>query len=174
MLMAFVKDLVASAQSKSVPLAPLQTLLAKLIDASVSDAEIPNRLLVAAEQLEACGEPRQLHDGGPGHEQICSEALACVDSGDFYSASEVLRRGREARWMFPTATCHEEAEFYAREAMIDHIQLQFCAAAQKYANAGALVADAGGNDAWRFLIAQARELCEDGANLARARICFLH
>jgi len=31
MLMAFVKDLVASAQSKSVPLAPLQTLLAKLI-----------------------------------------------------------------------------------------------------------------------------------------------
>jgi hypothetical protein len=46
--------------------------------------------------------------------------------------------------------------------MIDHMQLQFCAAAEKYANAGALVADAGGNDAWRFLIAQARELCEDG------------
>lgn len=53
MLMAFVEDLVASAQSKSVPLAPLQTLLAKLIDSGVSDAEIPNRLLVAAEQLEA-------------------------------------------------------------------------------------------------------------------------
>jgi hypothetical protein len=37
--------------------------------------------------------------------------------------------------MFPMANCHdeaesyskEEAEFYAREAMIDHIQLQFCA-----------------------------------------------
>ena len=170
MLMAFVKDLVASAQSKSVPLAPLQTLLAKLIDAGVSDAEIPNRLLMAAEQLEALrASLANWHDGGPGHEQICSEALACVDSGDFYSASEVLRRGREARWMFPMATCHEEAEsyskeeaeFYAREAMIDHIQLQFCAAAEKYANAGALVADAGGNDAWRFLIAQAHELCED-------------
>jgi hypothetical protein len=169
--MAFVKDLVASAQSKSVPLAPLQTLLAKLIDAGVSDAEIPNRLLVAAEQLEALrASLANWHEGGPGHEQICSEALACVDSGDFYSASEVLRRGREARWMFPMATCHEEvesyskeeAEFYAREAMIDHIQLQFCAAAEKYANAGALVADAGGNDAWRFLIAQARKLCEDG------------
>ena len=171
MLMAFVKDLVASAQSKSVPLAPLQTLLAKLIDAGVSDAEIPNRLLVAAEQLEALrASLANWHYGRPGHEQICSEALACIDSGDFYSASEVLRRGREARWMFPTATCHEEAEsyskveaeFYAREAMIDHIQLQFCAAAEKYTNAGALVADAGGNDAWRFLIAQARELCEDG------------
>ncbi len=171
MLMAFVEDLVASAQSKSVPLAPLQTLLAKLIDSGVSDAEIPNRLLEAAEQLEALrASLANWHDGGPGHEQICSEALACVDSGDFYSASEVLRRGREARWMFPTATCHEEAEsyskveaeFYAREAMIDHIQLQFCAAAEKYANAGTLVADAGGNDAWRFLIAQARELCEDG------------
>jgi tetratricopeptide (TPR) repeat protein len=163
MLMEFVKDLIASAQSKSVPLAPLQTLLAKLIDAGVSDAEIPNRLLVAAEQLEALrASLANWHDGGPGHEQICSEALACVDSGDFYSASEVLRRGREARWMFPMATCHEEAEFYAREAMIDHMQLQFCAAAEKYANAGALVADAGGNDAWRFLIAKARELCEDG------------
>ena len=169
-LMAFVKDLVASGQSKSVPLAPLQTLLAKLIDAGISDAEIPNRLLVAAEQLEALrASLTNWHDGGPGHEQICSEALACVDSGDFYSASEVLRRGREARWMFPMATCHEEvesyskeeSEFYAREAMIDHIQLQFCAAAEKYANAGALVADAGGNDAWRFLIAQAHELCED-------------
>ncbi len=169
--MAFVKDLVASAQSKSVPLAPLQTLLAKLIDAGVSDAEIPNRLLVAAEQLEALrASLAHWHDGGPGHEEICSEALACVDNGDFYSASEVLRRGREARWMFPMASHHEEAEsylkkeaeFYAREAMIDHIQLQYCAAAEKYANAGALVVDAGGNDAWRFLIAQARELCEDG------------
>ncbi|TPV98776.1 MAG: hypothetical protein USCAAHI_01787 [Beijerinckiaceae bacterium] len=32
------------------------------------------------------------------------------------SASEVLKRGREAGWTFPMATGREEAEFYAREA----------------------------------------------------------
>ena len=161
--MAFVKDLVASAQSKAVPLAPLQTILAKLLDAGVANDEIPNRLMVAAGQLEVLRSSlANWQDEGPGHEQIRSEALAFVDRGDLDSASEVLRRGREAGWTFPMATGREEVEFHLREAMIEHLQLRFCAAAENYAAAAALAADDGGKDAWRFLIEQARELCEDG------------
>jgi tetratricopeptide (TPR) repeat protein len=161
--MAFVKDLIASADSKAVPLAPLQSILGKLIDAGVAEAGIPNRLMAAAGQLEALRSSlANWQDERPGHAQIRSEALAFVDRGDLDSASEVLKNGREASWTFPMATGQEEAEFYVREAMIEHLQLRFCTAAENYAAAAALVADAGGKDAWRFLIEQARELCEDG------------
>jgi hypothetical protein len=72
--MAFVKDLVASAQSKAVPLAPLKTILAKLIDAGVAEAEIPNRLMTAAGQLEALRSSlANWQDERPGHEQIRSK-----------------------------------------------------------------------------------------------------
>jgi len=159
---AVIKDLVSCAQSKAVPLAPLQSVLTKLIDAGVPEADIPNRLLAAADQLEALRSSlAHWQNEGPGHAQILSEALAWVDRGDFESASEVLRRGREAGWTFPVATCREEAEFFAREAMIDHLQLRFCAAAENYAAAAALVADGDGKEAWHFLIKQARELYED-------------
>jgi len=161
--MSFDKDLVACAQSMAVPLPPLQIILAKLIEAGVPDTEIPNRILAAAGQLEILRSSlAHWPDVGLGHKQICSEALAFVDQGDFDSAGEVLRRGREAGWTSPLATYQEEAEYYAREAMINHIQLQYCAAAENYADAAAVVIDAGGKDAWRYLIAQARELCEDG------------
>lgn len=44
---------------------------------------------------------------------------------------------------------------------MDHLRLRYCAAAETYAAAAALVAEGGGKDVWRFLIAQARELCDD-------------
>jgi tetratricopeptide (TPR) repeat protein len=160
---AFAKDLAAAAQSKAVPLAPLQTILSKLIDAGVPATEIPNRLLAAADRLNALRESlANWQDEGPGHAQICSEVLALIDSGDFEAAGDALRRGREAGWTFPMATCREEAEFYAREAMIESLQLRFIAAAENYAAAAALVEDGGGKDAWHFLIEQARALYENG------------
>lgn len=130
--MRFVKELLASAQSNGVPLAPLQTILAKLIDAGVPDAEIPKRLQdAAAELITLRSHPVNWPDEGPDHAQICTETLALVDYGNFEAASEVLRRGRETGWTFPMATCREEAEYHAREAMIDHLQLRFCAAADR-------------------------------------------
>jgi tetratricopeptide (TPR) repeat protein len=164
----FMKELLASAQWKAVPLAPLQAILARLIDAGVPHADIPNRLLLAAEQLGSLRSTLiDWQNEGPGHAQIRSEALALVDSGDFDAASEVLRRGREAGWTFPVATPREESEFYAREAMLDHLQLRYCAAAENYAAAAALAVDAGCSDTWRFLIAQASELREDGREFGR-------
>ena len=118
--------------------APLQTILTKLIDAGIPDAEIPKRLQDAAAEL-ATLRSRLVNwpDEGPDHAQIRTETLALVDQGDFETASEMLRRGRETGWTFPMATCREEAEYHAREAMIDHLQLRFCAAADSYAAAAA-------------------------------------
>ena len=125
----------------------------KLFSASSStraypDAEIPNRLFAAADQLAALRSSlADWQDQGPWHEQIRSEALAFVDSGEFDSACEVLRHGREAGWTFSHVRHDlEEAEFYAREAMIDHLQLRYCAAAETYAAAAALVAEGGGKE----------------------------
>lgn len=159
---AFVKELIANAQSKAVTLAALQTILGTLLDAGVPDAEIPNRLLAATDQLEALRSSLVNWPGqGQWHEQIRSEILAFVDRGDFDSACAALRHGREAGWTSPMSTDLEEAEFYAREAMIDHLQLRYCAAARTYAAAAALIMDGSGKDVWRFLIAQAHELCDD-------------
>ncbi|HEY8006337.1 MAG TPA: hypothetical protein VIE66_05930 [Methylocella sp.] len=150
------------ARSQSVPLAPLQTILAILIDAGVPSIAIPERVRRAAAELATLRSSlTNWEDGGPGHAQIRAETLALIDRGDFEAAREVLKRGRETGWTFPIATCREEAEYYAREAMIDHLQLRFCAAAEAYAAAAALIADEGGIGAWRHLIAQAQELCAE-------------
>lgn len=73
-----------------------------LIFAGVANDEIPNRLMVAAGQLEVLRSSlANWQDEGPGHEQIRSEALAFVDRGDLDSASEVLRRGGRQAGHFP-------------------------------------------------------------------------
>jgi hypothetical protein len=114
----FIELLVESARAKSVPAAPLKTILARLIAAGVSNAEMPARLLAAADHLEALRlSLAHWREPGPGHDQVALEALACVDRGDLDSASELLRRGREAYWTLPSATSREETEFYAMEAV---------------------------------------------------------
>jgi hypothetical protein len=160
--MRFTEELLVCARSQNVPLAPLQTILTILIDAGIPSIAIPERLRRAAAELATLRSSlANWEDEGPGHAQIRVETLALIDRGDFEAASEVLKRGRETRWTFPIATCREEAEYYAREAMIDHLQLRFCAAAEGYAAAEFLIADEGGIAAWRHLIAQAQELSAD-------------
>lgn len=160
---AFVQDLVASAATKGIPLAPLQTVLERLLERGVCDAEIPVCLAAAAANIEALrASLADWQDPGPGHERLRAEALALIDCGNLDAASDVLKRGREAGWTFPAATCREEAQFYAREAMIDHVQLRYDDAASKYGAAAALVAEHGALEVWHFLIAQGGELCGEG------------
>ncbi len=160
--MRFAGELLACGRSQNVPLAPLQRILAILIDAGVPSTAIPERVRGAAAELAALRSSlTNWEDEGPGHAQIRADTLAFIDRGDFEAAREVLKRGRETGWTFPIATCREEAEYYAREAMIDHLQLQFCAAAEGYAAAASLIADEGGIGAWRHFIAQAQELSAD-------------
>ncbi|MCI0599456.1 MAG: hypothetical protein L0Y50_03300 [Beijerinckiaceae bacterium] len=171
---AFAQDLVTSAVAKGVPIAPLQTVLCNLVEAGVSDADIPGRLLAAADQLaELRTYLSNWRDNGPWLDEAGPEALACVDRGDFHAANEAIRLGREAGWTFPAAACREEAELYAMQAKLDRLQLRYCDAAGKYAAAAALVIDSGGADSCQFLIAQARELCDDGQEFG-SRESLLH
>jgi tetratricopeptide (TPR) repeat protein len=171
---AFIKHLAAAARAKGVPAPALETIMARLIDAELPDAEIPARLLAAADQLETLRSSLTNWSGlAPDHERICSEALACADRGDLDAAGEVLRHGREACWTLPLEASRLEAEFYAREAMIDHVQLRFRGAAQKYACAADLVMEHAGVEAWGYLIGQARELCDDGREFCRRESLLL-
>src|SRR5215470_16333045 len=77
---AFAKDLVARAQAKGVPVAPLKTLLESLIEARIYEETIPGRLTVAADLLAELR--AKLARCQPGLEEVCSEALACVDRGN--------------------------------------------------------------------------------------------
>lgn len=158
---AFAAALVSVGEAAAVPLPPLQIILSKLIDAGVAQALIPNRLRAAAGHLkELRSKLADWHDEGPGHGNIRSEALACLDRGDFDALSEVLRQGREAGWTYPIASRREEAQFLAREAMVDHVQLRHGAAAETYAAAAALAAGVDSREEWQFRMAQAFELCE--------------
>ncbi len=160
---AFTKDLIASAVAKGVPVAPLQHVLGSLVAAGIYDEDIPGRLLAAADQLaELRAKLSSCQLQGPGVEEALLEALACVDRGDLDDAIEALRRGREAGWTGWTDTVHEEAELYAKEALIEHLRVRFRDAATKYAAAAALILESEDGDAWPFLIGQARELCDDG------------
>jgi hypothetical protein len=152
--------------------APLQTVLGSLIEAGIYDEDIPGRLLAAADQLaELRAKLASCQLGGPGVEETRSEALACVDRGDFDAAIEALRWGREAGWTDLTDTHREEAELYAKEALIDHLRVRFCDAAIKYA--AALILESEDGDAWPFLIGQARELCDDGHEFGNRESLFL-
>ncbi len=60
------------------------------------------------------------------------------------------------------ATIRDEAEFLANEARIDHFQLDYRAAAAKYAEAASLADPFDRSDAWPFVILQAGALYDQG------------
>lgn len=160
---AFVDELIACANAKAIPVAPLKTILARLAEAEVDDTDIPARLFAAADQLAvlraSLASWRCLL---PGHEEISATALSCIDTGDLSGAAEILKRGREDCWILAEDACHEEARYYEREAMIDRLLLRFWEAAGKYGCAAALMTERAGIEAWRYLMAEVRALCDDG------------
>jgi tetratricopeptide (TPR) repeat protein len=73
-----------------------------------------------------------------------------------------LNRGREVTRALREEASRDEAEFLASEARLDHLQLAYREAAQKYAKAAALVAQLDGDDEWYYVHQQARELSRYG------------
>jgi tetratricopeptide (TPR) repeat protein len=161
-LQAFIKDLVANAQTRGVPVAALQTVLAGFLEAGIDEEDIPGCLLAAAVQL---GELRARLAERPLHgrvEEASAKALACIDAGDFDAAIGALQQAREAGWTALVETHREEAELYAKEAQIEHLRSRFRDAGTKYAAAAALILESGDGDAWPYLAGQAREFCDEG------------
>ncbi len=142
----------------------LRAIEARLREAGVAEAHIPLRV------RDAAGALSQLRQR---LEDVCPPALALVDRGDFEAAAAALREDCELR-LAPIDgerdpdEARNDAEIYAAAAAIDHLQLDYRGAADKYAAAARLVAAAGAlqesaGAAWRFRMAQARALVDNGA-----------
>jgi hypothetical protein len=142
-----------------VATAPLLAILAKLGERGVPDFEIPARLDALADQLiELRGQLGRLRNDRPEFALIREQALALIDHGDLDAARAALNRGREAARALREETSRNEAEFLADEARIDHLQLAYRRAAQKYAEAAGVVAPFGPDAEWQYVLRQASEL----------------
>jgi tetratricopeptide (TPR) repeat protein len=152
------------AREKGVEVAPLRAILIKLGEAGVSDHEIPARLNAAADQLiELRTQLARLTDARPEFSLIRNQALALIDQGELDAARAALARGREAARELRENLNRNEGEFLADEARIDHLQLDYQAAAEKYAGAAALVTSFDRDAGWEYLLKQAQELYDHGS-----------
>jgi hypothetical protein len=151
------------AREKGVELAPLHAILIKLGEAGVSDLEIPARLDNAADQLiELRPQLARLTNDRPEFASIRNQAIAHIDRGEFDAARAALAHGREAARALRENVSRNEAEFLADEARIDHLLLNYRAAAEKFAEAAALVTSLNRDVGWEYLVKQAHELYHQG------------
>ncbi|MGA2636880.1 hypothetical protein [Methylocella sp.] len=153
----------ASADPPGVSAASLQAVESRLREAGVAEAHIPARLRDAT----SLSELRERLEG------VQPEALALIDRGDFEAAAAALKQDCELS-LAPIdvdrdpGAARKDAELHAAAAAIDQLNLDYRAAADKYAAAAHLVRGAGeprtsGGAEWRFCMAQARALADDGA-----------
>jgi hypothetical protein len=153
----------AIARQKGVEIPPLQAILVKLGEARIPDYEIPTRLDAAADELIALrAQLARLTNDRPEFASIRGQALAHIDQGEFDEARAALGRGRKAARALREDVSRNEAEFLADEALIDHLQLAYKAAAEKYSQAAGLVASFDRNAAWNYFLKQAGELYAQG------------
>ena len=144
------------AEQKGIPAAPLHAVLEKLGEKGVPDHEIPAKLDAAADQLiEFRQQLAKRSNDRPELAAIREQVLALIDQGDLDAARIKLNEGRGAAHALREEASRNEAEFLADEAGIDNLQLDYRAAADKYAAAAQLVAPFDRKAEWRFLILQA-------------------
>jgi tetratricopeptide (TPR) repeat protein len=157
------EELARISGEKGVPRAPLQAVLAKLGDKGVRYKDIPTRLEAAADELVRFrAENDLLKQGPPEIAALAGEAQALIDEGEFDGARAALHRGRDAARKLRDESSRYEAHLLVQEARVDHLQLAYRSAAEKYAEAASLVAsfDAESHRKWRF--AQANECLAHG------------
>jgi tetratricopeptide (TPR) repeat protein len=151
------------ARDKGVEIPPLRAILAKLGEAGIPDAEIVARLDAAADQLiELRKDLSRLRNDRPEFAAIRARALALIDRGDLDAARAALAGGRETARAAREDLSRDEAAFLAEEARIDHLQLAYQAAAQKYADAAGLVRAFDRDGTWGYLLQQADALYHQG------------
>ncbi|WOJ89816.1 hypothetical protein RZS28_00435 [Methylocapsa polymorpha] len=180
---AFAAELARDAKERGVAIASVQAILAKIRDAGVPEEEIPTRLRGAVDGLAQLRSRLANEESGSlGCAPIRSEALARLDCGDLDAAVETLAQACEdGRASGEKPACCQsaeaQAEIYADAASIDHLRLDYRAAAEKYGAAAALVAASRGPGSnarmeWRFRMDRAQELYGDGCEFGN-RQAFL-
>jgi hypothetical protein len=157
------EELARVAEAKGVPLAPLRAVLEKLGAAEIAIEEIPKRLAAAADELVALRQDlTRLRNDRPELAAIRAQALEFVDAGDLDAARATLHRGRQEARALRELSSRNEAELLCEEAIIDHLQLRYRTAAQKYGEAAGLVAPFDQEAEWQCRLAQASELRRQG------------
>jgi hypothetical protein len=140
------------AREKGVEIAPLRAILIKLGEAGVGDQEIAKRLEEKADELiKLREETAKLRQGPPELASFAQQAQALIDKGEFDGARAALAAGRAAARGVREQSSGYEAQFLAQEAKADHLQLAYRNAAQKYAEAAALVAPFDRDTEWQYV-----------------------
>jgi tetratricopeptide (TPR) repeat protein len=132
----------ATAEAKGVAEAPLREVLKRLGETDVAEAEIPDRLAKAADELIRLRvDLERLRNDRPEFAAIRARASALIDKGEFDAARAALNEGRlRARAMREEAN-RTEAAFLADEARVDRLQLNSDSACDKFAEAARLDPD---------------------------------
>ena len=132
----------ATAEAKGVAEAPLREVLKRLGETEVAEAEIPDRLAKAADELlRLRADLARLRNDRPEFAAIRARASALIDKGDFDAARAALNEGREAARAMREEMSRTEAGFLADEARVDRLQLNYDAACAKFAEAARLDPD---------------------------------
>jgi tetratricopeptide (TPR) repeat protein len=129
----------ATAEARGVAEAPLREVLKRLGETEVPEAEIPERLAKAADELiRLRADLERLRNDRPEFAAIRARASALIDKGDFDGARTALNEGRERARALREEASRTEAGFLADEARIDRLQLNYDAACAKLAEAARL------------------------------------
>ena len=132
----------ATAEAKGVPEAPLREVLKRLGETEVAEAEIPDRLAKAADELlRLRADLARLSNDRPEFAAIRARASALIDKGDFDAARAALNDGRLRARALREEASRTEAGFLSDEARVDRLQLNYDAACSKLAEAARLDPD---------------------------------
>ena len=150
-------------REKGVEIAPLRAILSKLGEAGVGDEDIPRRLAEKADELvKLRDEVARLRQGPAELASFAAQAQALLGKGDLDGARAALAAGRAAARGLREQSSRYEADFLAREAAVDHLQLAYRSAAAKYAEAAGLMAPIDQRMQWALMLTQAAELSSQG------------
>jgi tetratricopeptide (TPR) repeat protein len=164
----FGARLTETAEAKGVSEAPLREVLKKLGEAEVTQAEIPDRLAKAADELlRLRTDLERLRNDRPEFAAIRARASALIDKGDFDAARSALNDGRQRARALREEASRTEAQFLAQEARVDRLQLNYGAACGKFAEAAQLDPD----NVWLWI--ELGDLWVTRGSLAEARRAFL-
>jgi tetratricopeptide (TPR) repeat protein len=154
------------ARDRGVGSAPLFSVLARLGKVGVPEAQLRARLDNAVDQLlELRAQLTRPSGERPELAAIRSEALGLLDRGDLGGARSVLEKGRAVARDLREEASRSEAELLADAARIDHLKVEYHAAAAKYGEA-ALLMSTDPHRRWHLVMQQAREFSDQGNEFA--------
>jgi tetratricopeptide (TPR) repeat protein/energy-coupling factor transporter ATP-binding protein EcfA2 len=154
-----------TSKRKGVSEAPLREVLKRLDETEVAEAEIPDRLAKAADELiRLRTDLARLSNERPEFAAIRTRASALIDKGDFDAARAALNEGRQGA--LRAEASRTEAGFLADEARVDRLQLNYDAACAKFAEAARLDPD----NVWLWI--ELGDLWVLRGSLAEARSAF--